>query len=255
MGVCGSYFDVVCGPVVCRRSRCSRAIAASTTRRCDTYVLALPIAISSPLRPRVGRLFKVAPWASIQGLTEISRVASVLAAAPSVVTMPPRKFDPAPALVSPSAALAKRLLSIGDRLRDARKAAGLSQEELAHRLGTVQRSITRWESGHCDPGFAAVSEIARICGVSLDWIAGVIPTRPILLPGAVLLDRDVIDTIRDLAENGAKPEDIPEAMWRRPGIDYVFVMPKRLEVLPMAEAEKLDLDVRQWLRTISKESK
>ncbi|MEQ1632891.1 MAG: helix-turn-helix transcriptional regulator [Planctomycetota bacterium] len=147
-----------------------------------------------------------------------------------------------------------KLRQLGERLREARVAVNLSQEELAHRLGTVQRSITRWECGKCEPGFVAVGEIARICGVSLDWLSGATPSRAVLKPGAVLVDRDVLDTLEELAEKGASPSDIPESIWRRPGIDYAFVVPQRLEVLPMVEARKIDESVQQWVKTISKEA-
>lgn len=168
--------------------------------------------------------------------------------------MAPQNDDDPPVPPSPTSTLAGKLRQLGDRLRDARTALGLSQEELAHRLGTAPRSVTRWECGHCDPGFVTVAEIARICGVSLDWVTGASLARAVLQPGSVLVDRDVLDTLADLAEKGASPSDIPESIWRRPGIDYAFVVPQRLEVLPMVEARKIDESVQQWVKTISKEA-
>lgn len=36
---------------------------------------------------------------------------------------------------------------IGKRIRDARKAAGLTQEELAERMGTSSVAVAQWETG------------------------------------------------------------------------------------------------------------
>ena len=42
---------------------------------------------------------------------------------------------------------AKLAADVGQRIHDAREAAGLSQRELAHRMGTSQAAIDRLESG------------------------------------------------------------------------------------------------------------
>ena len=42
---------------------------------------------------------------------------------------------------------AKLAADVGERIHDASEAAGLSQRELAHRMGTSQAAIDRLESG------------------------------------------------------------------------------------------------------------
>ncbi|MGE3173043.1 MAG: helix-turn-helix transcriptional regulator [Planctomycetota bacterium] len=69
------------------------------------------------------------------------------------------------------------LRTMAQRLREARLKAGLSQEEVALRIGSTPRSLTRWENGECDPGFVSVRAMARLYSVSLDWIAGDAPPR------------------------------------------------------------------------------
>ncbi len=55
----------------------------------------------------------------------------------------------------------------GELIREARKRMGLSQRELAERLGTTQAVIARWESGRMSPSFERVVEAIRACGLDL----------------------------------------------------------------------------------------
>ncbi len=49
----------------------------------------------------------------------------------------------------------------------ARRTAGLSQSELARRLGRPRSTIARWEAGDMQPPFAAVDEAVAACGLAL----------------------------------------------------------------------------------------
>lgn len=53
-------------------------------------------------------------------------------------------------------------------IRRARLQAGISQAELATRLGTKQPVVARWESGRRSPSFATVLRALRACGFELD---------------------------------------------------------------------------------------
>ncbi len=48
-------------------------------------------------------------------------------------------------------------------IRDARKAAGLSQVALAKRLSTTQSAVSRWECGHEEPRLSTLRSILRAC--------------------------------------------------------------------------------------------
>jgi ribosome-binding protein aMBF1 (putative translation factor) len=54
-------------------------------------------------------------------------------------------------------------------IRDARRRAGLSQRELANRLGTKQSVVARWESLATSPSFEMVARACRACDFALDW--------------------------------------------------------------------------------------
>lgn len=52
----------------------------------------------------------------------------------------------------------------GKRLREARRAAGLSQLQLAEALGTIQEQISRWECGVYAPVDAMRPRLAKALG-------------------------------------------------------------------------------------------
>lgn len=52
-------------------------------------------------------------------------------------------------------------------IREARLRGGLSQQELARRVGTSQSLVARWERGQVDPRFSTVVRAIRACGFDL----------------------------------------------------------------------------------------
>jgi|UniRef100_A0A7C1J7Z1 DNA-binding XRE family transcriptional regulator len=61
-----------------------------------------------------------------------------------------------------------KLASLLIRLRSE---AGLSQAELAKRVGTTQSAIARMESGKVIPRLESLQRIARACGKTLEIVA------------------------------------------------------------------------------------
>ena len=61
--------------------------------------------------------------------------------------------------------------SIGDRIRQARKSRGLSQSDLAQRVGVSQPAIANWESGIHDPRRLTLAKLAEALEAPLDWLA------------------------------------------------------------------------------------
>jgi transcriptional regulator with XRE-family HTH domain len=49
---------------------------------------------------------------------------------------------------------------LGDQIRDARELRGVSQEDLADRVGLVRGSITSYENGRGNPQFRVIARIA-----------------------------------------------------------------------------------------------
>jgi transcriptional regulator with XRE-family HTH domain len=61
---------------------------------------------------------------------------------------------------------------IGESIRKYRKAKGLTQTELAKKLGTSQYVLTNYERGVNNPTAAKMPEIAKALGVTLDQLYG-----------------------------------------------------------------------------------
>jgi transcriptional regulator with XRE-family HTH domain len=64
----------------------------------------------------------------------------------------------------------RKLIAVGKRIRRARRSAGLSQEELARKIGCRAQTISRYERGSYPPSFDAIDGIARVCGTTADYI-------------------------------------------------------------------------------------
>jgi transcriptional regulator with XRE-family HTH domain len=52
-------------------------------------------------------------------------------------------------------------------ISEARRRAGLTQTELAERLGTQQPVVARWETGRAEPAYATVERVLAACGFEL----------------------------------------------------------------------------------------
>lgn len=57
---------------------------------------------------------------------------------------------------------------MGEKLRAAREAAGLTQVELAEKVGVTQRDISNWERCKREPGVLIVKKMAQALGCKMD---------------------------------------------------------------------------------------
>lgn len=61
--------------------------------------------------------------------------------------------------------------SIGERIREARKTRGMSQSDLAARIGVSQPAIANWESGVHDPRRLTLAKLSDALDAPMDWLA------------------------------------------------------------------------------------
>ena len=59
-------------------------------------------------------------------------------------------------------------MEIGNKIMELRKKNGLSQEELAEKVGVARQTISKWELGETSPDLKQSKELAQIFKVSLD---------------------------------------------------------------------------------------
>jgi transcriptional regulator with XRE-family HTH domain len=84
-------------------------------------------------------------------------------------------------------------------IASSRRAAGLTQAELARRSGTSQATISAYEHGTKTPSSATLGRVLAATGRRLTTVPG---TAPVLVPGADELEHraKVLSQVLDLAE-------------------------------------------------------
>ena len=63
-------------------------------------------------------------------------------------------------------------MTVGERIKAARKKAGLTQAELAEALAIPPQSISQWETGSRNPKFENLKRIAEVLNIDLNVLYG-----------------------------------------------------------------------------------
>ncbi|QBY00040.1 helix-turn-helix domain-containing protein [Rhodophyticola sp. CCM32] len=102
--------------------------------------------------------------------------------------------------------------TFGDRLAGAREAAGLSQNELARRLGIKPKTVKGWENDQNEPRANKLQMVAGLLNVSIMWLLtgqgeGLDGPEPVVpMPGGV---EEILGELRRLkAEQGQMAEKL-----------------------------------------------
>ena len=61
-------------------------------------------------------------------------------------------------------------MNIAEVIRKYRKEAGMTQEEMANRLGVTAPAVNKWENGNSNPDIELLAPIARLLHISLDTL-------------------------------------------------------------------------------------
>ena len=67
--------------------------------------------------------------------------------------------------------------SVAEVLREMRAEAGLTQEQLAAKIGKTKQAVSRYENGAYFPAMTVLIEIAKCCGYSLGEIFDMASTK------------------------------------------------------------------------------
>lgn len=65
---------------------------------------------------------------------------------------------------------------VGSRLREQREKIGYTQEELALLLKTTQTQVWKWENTEAQPRLNSVIGMAKLLGVTVDYLIGLTDT-------------------------------------------------------------------------------
>ena len=70
------------------------------------------------------------------------------------------------------------MAEFSERIKLARKRAGLNQTQLAEKVGLTQRSLSAYECGHVQPRRKMLTKLANALEVSEDYLTGKTPDLP-----------------------------------------------------------------------------
>jgi len=68
-------------------------------------------------------------------------------------------------------------MTLGERIREARSTAGLSQEQLAESVGVSRQAVTKWEMDQSAPSTRNLLKIAESLAITVDQLTGKEPER------------------------------------------------------------------------------
>ena len=89
-------------------------------------------------------------------------------------------------------------MKLSEKIYYCRKKAGLSQDGLAEKLDVSRQAISKWENGEAMPETAKLPALAKVFGVSIDWLLSEEPA-----------EAEVKNTPEAGLEEAQTPSDIP----------------------------------------------
>ena len=87
---------------------------------------------------------------------------------------------------------------LDQRIRALRQARGMSQVELARRLGVTKQSVSNWENDNIQPSIEMLQKLAAALSVSTDYLLGLEDGERLDVSG---LAPEVIGHLRQLVED------------------------------------------------------
>lgn len=84
------------------------------------------------------------------------------------------------------------------KIKEAREMAGLTQRELAMKIGLSPSTLNGYEKGNHDPRSDTLSLIAEICGVTVGFLLGIEEKKPYAANSEELLDEEIIERLTSL---------------------------------------------------------
>lgn len=141
-------------------------------------------------------------------------------------------------------------MKIGSVIKKYRKEAGLTQEEMASRLGVTTPAVNKWENGYTNPDIELLAPIARLLGISLDT----------LMSFQELTSNEISDIIRRMDQmfETRKFEEVYawalERVREYPNCNMLIwrvavVLDARRQLGPCAEPKQYDAQISAWYET------
>ena len=154
-------------------------------------------------------------------------------------------------------------LNIGENLRRLRRAADMTQEQLADKLGVAYQSVSRWENGTTYPDMEFLPVLAGIFGVTVDELLGMEESKKKeqiierYREYGELCDGDdpekVVNLLRELRRDCVTNPALADYLWQlfgcvQWGSDAVKNHPEVLSELRITAEEILEGNYGRWLK-------
>lgn len=96
---------------------------------------------------------------------------------------------------------------VAARIKLLRDQRGMTQTELAKRLGITRSSVNAWEMGISVPSTQYIAELARLFKVSTDYLLGVASSATVNVSGLTEKDIQLVCAlVEHLREKGKHPQ-------------------------------------------------
>lgn len=105
--------------------------------------------------------------------------------------------------------------TMGKRITALRKEKGMTQEQLAERLGVSAQAVSKWENDVSCPDISVLTELAKTLGVSTDELLGAKPIEPRVV---------VVDTNKEKNGDGGKGFSVSYGGGKKEGIWIAVAM-------------------------------
>ena len=90
------------------------------------------------------------------------------------------------------------MVNLADRLKGLRDASGLTQRQVAQRLGLVPSAVCAYENGSRLPSYSVLIRLAGLFHVSTDYLLGLENTPKMDLSGLTQEEAEAIFRLADL---------------------------------------------------------
>lgn len=108
--------------------------------------------------------------------------------------------------------------TLGKRIVANRKHLGLTQDQLAEKLGVTAQAVSKWENDQSCPDITMLPKLASIFGITTDQLLGITPQEPVH-QAEVVAEEDEPEDVRfvngkwELAYDGGRKGSLGVAVW------------------------------------------
>jgi len=101
--------------------------------------------------------------------------------------------------------------NLPERIKQERKRAGLTQAELAERLGISEMTVRRWESNNRSPRMEEIEKMVEILNTSMEYLMGFTNEKPLPPQPQESQLKQLLDSLSSLAAS-APPKNLDNNM-------------------------------------------